>query len=306
MEKFVFIGGGSRGYELAEKLVKEGLFPKHAFILKEDDHELEIFSDKIFALFKNTSSVEITKKLDEENYKLICSSSYSFGIVCGWRTIIKLSIIQDSFKYGLLAAHDSLLPKYRGFAPTNWAIINGENECGVSIFKISKGEVDSGDIFFQEKCTISPDDTINDVMKKVTASTINGYLRLFKDIHNVKPQIQDESKATYTCKRGPNDGLINWNESSLTVHNLVRGLALPYPNAFTFYNGVKIFVSRARIGKNNDKVFVGKINGKILSITSEYVEVLCDKGTIEILEIRNEKMEILPLSTFKSITHTLG
>ena len=306
MEKFIFIGGGRRGFLLAKSLVENGSFPEQAYILQEDKHEVEVYNDKVYDLFKNCKRVRVTKQLNEEDYLSIQTDNYSFAIVCGWRTIIKLDKIDGCFKVGLLAAHDSLLPKYRGFAPTNWAMINGEKKCGVSIFKINNGEVDSGNVYYQESCTIDSSDTINDVMTKVTDITIKGYLNLIDNLSMVIPFDQDESEATYTCKRSPLDGEIDWNQQSTIIYNLIRALSIPYPNAFSFYKSEKIYISKAKIGRNNGKLFTGKIIGKVIGIYADSIEILCSKGTIEILEIRDENFKIVPFSKFKSITQKLG
>jgi methionyl-tRNA formyltransferase len=306
LEKYIFIGGGKRGFLLAKKLVENKKNPEQAFILEEDKHEVDVYSDKVYELFKNCKRVRVTKKLNEEDYLSIQSDNYSFAIVCGWRTIINLDKIEHCFKIGLLAAHDSLLPKYRGFAPTNWAMINGEKECGVSIFKVNNGEVDSGPVYYQESCLIDSSDTINEVMTKVTDSTIKGYLHLIDNLSNVVPFIQNETEASYTCKRSPLDGEVDWNNPSIVIYNLIRALSIPYPNAFSFYKSEKIYISKAKLGRNNVKLFQGKVVGKVIGIYTDSIEILCDTGTIEILEIRDEASNIIPFNQFQSITQKLG
>lgn len=150
MNDFVFIGGLKRGYALLNALLQNQLVPKMAFVTIEDEHESEKYSPKIAGLLEGKSELFFRKKLTADYHDLLSQQQFDFGIVCGWRSLLSESILSDTvFRKGIFAAHDSLLPKYRGCAPSNWAIINGERETGVSIFKIGHGKVDSGDIYFQ-------------------------------------------------------------------------------------------------------------------------------------------------------------
>jgi len=304
LRSYIFIGGAKRGYELIKNLIENYNPPSFAFVQKEDNHEEADFSSLIENLTGTEGNCKITKKLSEEDYKLISSSNYDFCVVCGWRTIIKLDKISTYFKYGVLAAHDSLLPLYRGFAPTNWAIINGEKYCGVSIFKINDGEVDSGEIYSQKSVLIEDDDDINSVMVKVTQATVDGYHDIFDNIECIEPVHQNDELATYTCKRCPDDGEINWDKSSVEVYNLIRALIPPYPASYTYFSGDKLFVNSAKIGVFNDRVFVGRIPGKVISINENGIEVMCGKGTVLISEVIYKGEKMLPNKIVKSITHT--
>ena len=304
MKKFVFIGGLKRGFQLIENFSENSIYPEMAFILKEDEHEIEKYSDCFSKLIDNKFSFKITKKLNQEDYDNIRKQKYDFAIVCGWRTLIDIDKLKDVFKFGLLAAHDSLLPKYRGFAPSNWAIINGEKKSGLTIFEINNKNVDSGKIYFQESFFIKKNETIIDVMNKVTNLTIKGYDFLYHNIESIEPIIQEENSSSYTCKRNPNDGKINWVHSSETIHNLIRALIPPYPGAYFMYDK-KIIITKSKIGRQNKKNYIGRIPGKIISINSNSIEVLCGKGSIEIFSVQIEGKEYFASEIFKSIAITL-
>src|SRR5690606_18388029 len=122
------------------------------------------------------------------------------------------SAIYERARLGAFVFHDSLLPAYRGFSPTVWAIINGEDNTGVTLFHMAD-DVDSGDIVAQQRVSIAPDETIADVLENVTQaylSVLESYLPALMD--GSAPRIpQEHEAATYTCKRLPEDNAIDWH-----------------------------------------------------------------------------------------------
>jgi methionyl-tRNA formyltransferase len=313
MVDYVFIGGTERGLKLLESLIKNKYKPKFAAILKEDEHEPKKYSAQLKEICDlNNIFCKIVRKLDSEFERLISENSCDLAVVCGWRTLINTDLNQY-FKYGMIAAHDSLLPQYRGFAPINWAIINGESKTGVTLFRIGEGEVDSGDMFGQEIVDIDIQDFAYDIYKKIIEKTINLYLVLFLKIKNkqlVSPVKQIEENATYTCKRTPEDALINFNRTSIEVYNFIRAQAYPYPGAFFYHENKKIIINKVKIGSNNGKTFIGKIPGAVIKIDNESVEVLCESGSIEIIECSLDNTTdglkvIKPNSIIKSINSRL-
>ena len=135
---------------------------------------------------------------------------------------------------GALNVHGSLLPKYRGRVPVNWAVINGEHETGATLhYMIEKP--DAGDIVDRQSVPILPDDTAVEVFRKVTvAAEIVLHRALPLLIAGSAPRLkQDLTQGSYFGGRKPEDGCIDWNCSAQRVHDLVRGVAPPYPGAFT-------------------------------------------------------------------------
>jgi methionyl-tRNA formyltransferase len=306
---FIFIGGTFRGFKLLEKLLEHNYVPKYIVVLKEDDHEIEKHSDSLITLAnKRGIRYVCKKKLGQEDFEVINSRLYDFAIVCGWRTIIPLEL-NKQFKIGMLAAHDSLLPKYRGFAPLNWAIINGESQTGVTLFKINGDETDSGDILQQATVKIGSSEYASEVYTRIIEATIKVYFDFFEDFKNksVVSKKQNENEATYTCKRGPNDGRIDWSKNSHEIFNLVRALAHPYPGAFCFFDKRIFHIRKASLGKNNEKMYSGKILGRVITVASDHIEVLCNQGTISIYEWEDKSTNVIeiPSKTVKSITATL-
>ena len=149
---------------------------------------------------------------------------------------------------GALNMHGSLLPKYRGRVPVNWAVINGETETGATLHYMTE-KPDAGDIVDQQAVPILPDDTALDVFHKVTAAAEIALARslpaLLAGSAPRKPQNLDQ--GSYFGGRKPEDGRIDWRLPAAQVHNLVRGVAPPYPGAFMHFHGGTLRILRTRI-----------------------------------------------------------
>jgi methionyl-tRNA formyltransferase len=150
-------------------------------------------------------------------------------------------------RLGAFNMHGSLLPKYRGRAPINWAILRGEKTTGVTLHHMVK-RADAGDIVDQEAVPIGPDDTAQDVFNAcVTAARLVLLRQIDALTTGTAPRrAQDESQATYFGGRNPGDGLIDWTQSAETIYNLIRAVTQPYPGAFTRVEGNKLFIWWAR------------------------------------------------------------
>ncbi len=149
---------------------------------------------------------------------------------------------------GALNMHGSLLPKYRGRAPVNWAVLNGERETGVTLHYMTE-KPDAGDIVAQTAVAILPDETAQEVFDKVTdaaAATLDWVLpRLMA---GTAPRIaQDLHKGSYFGGRKPDDGRIDWTLSARRIHDLVRAVAPPFPGAFTTLAGDELRILRTRV-----------------------------------------------------------
>jgi len=146
-------------------------------------------------------------------------------------------------KKGAFNMHGSLLPKYRGRAPVNWAVLKGEKETGATLHEMV-AKPDAGRIVDQERVPIGPDETAAEVFAKVSdaAETVlkRSLPHLLAGTASLKKQ--DLSKGSYFGGRRPEDGRIDWSKSALEIHNLVRAVAPPYPGAFT--DQMKIFRTR--------------------------------------------------------------
>lgn len=161
-------------------------------------------------------------------------------------------IVLRSAARGALNMHGSLLPKYRGRSPINWAIINGETETGATLHHMDK-RADAGAIVGQEAVPILQDDVALDVFRKLTCAAERLLDRTLPKLVDgtavAVPQV--EALATTFGGRKPEDGLIDWRKPAGAVHNLVRAVAPPYPGAFTSLRGETIFVHRTKLEERN-------------------------------------------------------
>jgi methionyl-tRNA formyltransferase len=212
-------------------------------------------------------------------------------IAVKWRTMIPRSVI-DAARGGLIVFHASLLPKYRGFAPVNWPLINGERETGVTMFYAAE-EVDAGDIIEQRSRAIT-DDTDAGTLDAWLNETVERMLeenlpRLAAGTATRTPQ--DNSRATYAIWRDPEDGRVDWSRPTREVFNLIRGLTSPYPGAFSMLEGRKLIIWSAEM-EREPRRYVGRIPGKVERIVpGEGVNVLTGDGTLRVKRVQLENDE---------------
>ena len=142
---------------------------------------------------------------------------------------------------GAYNMHGSLLPKYRGRAPVNWAVLHGENETGASLHKMVD-KPDAGDLVAQEAVPILPNDTAHEVLQKVTCAAEICLYRVLPDLLTGEAVHSplDLQQGSYYGRRRPEDGRIDWTRSAWGVHNLIRAVAAPYPGAFCDCNGIQL------------------------------------------------------------------
>ena len=151
-------------------------------------------------------------------------------------------------KRGALNMHGSLLPRYRGRAPVNWAVLHGERETGATLHYMTE-RADAGDIVAQSAVPILPDDTAREVFDKVTVAAevaLDGVLPALMS-GTAPRRSQDLSAGRYFGGRRPEDGIVDWSRDATAVHNLVRAVAPPYPGAHTTLDGVPTRVLRTRV-----------------------------------------------------------
>ncbi|MBK9098908.1 MAG: methionyl-tRNA formyltransferase [bacterium] len=185
-------------------------------------------------------------------------------------------------KFGSFNLHGSYLPKYRGAAPIQWALIDGETETGLTTFKLAE-KVDTGNIYLQEKIKIYPDDdfgTLHDRMSELGANMVLETVNLIES-GKYELKVQDDSVASPAPKITKEICLLNWNKSAQEIHNLVRGLS-PYPAAFFIYDEKVIKVYKTEVVERNDlKPFQIEQSKKELIIG-------CKKNALKILELQQE------------------
>ncbi len=196
---------------------------------------------------------------------------------------------------GTVNVHGSLLPNYRGAAPINWAILNGEKETGVSIFKLQH-EIDTGDILLQEKMPIGPNETageLHDRMKVIGAQLL---VKTLRDLANgtlkASPQ-QLNADTKHAPKLFKADCEINWNNTAEQIHNQIRGLS-PYPTAYTVLSGKTLKIFNAEIKPGKPEIPAGTFSTDHKS----YLKFVATDGYLSLKEVRLEGKKKMGIDEF--------
>ena len=183
---------------------------------------------------------------------------------------------------GSFNLHASLLPKYRGAAPIQWALINGETETGLTTFKLAE-KVDTGNIYLQHKLEIFPEDnfdSLHDRMSELGAKLVLETVNLIES-GNFELKQQNDSLASPAQKITKEICLIDWKKSAIEIHNLVRGLS-PNPAAFFIYSGKVLKVYKAKVVERN------YLKPFQIEQTKKELIIGCGKGALQILELQQE------------------
>lgn len=169
-----------------------------------------------------------------------------------YRAMLKPGLLQLA-RHGAYNMHGSLLPKYRGRVPVNWAIIHGERETGATLHEMVE-KPDAGRIVDQQAVPILPNDVAVDVFRKVTlaAEIVLDRCLLALVAGNAKLSPQDLARGSYFGARRPEDGRINWSQDAWTIHNLVRAVAPPYPGAFSTIGARRLRILRTLYPEQTD------------------------------------------------------
>lgn len=216
-----------------------------------------------------------------------------FIIVVAYGQILPKEVIEIP-KYSCINLHASLLPKYRGAAPINWAIINGENKSGNTTMLMDIG-LDTGDMLLKEEVIITEDMTAGELHNilmesgaELLVKTINGIVE-----GSIVPEKQEDSKTCYASMLNKDMAKINWKLSSKEIHNFVRGLN-PWPVAYTHYHDKIMKIYKTKVLKENSD----KEPGTIIKVKKEGIVVSCGEGTILIKEMQFPGKKVLTVEQY--------
>jgi len=202
-------------------------------------------------------------------------------VVVAFGQILKKEVLSLP-KYGCLNVHASLLPKYRGAAPINWVIINGEKKTGITIMEMNEG-LDTGDILKAKEILIEEDDDSSSLSDKLSKLGSELIVEVIDDISkgNITKIPQNHELSTYAPILSKKMGRINWNSNGENIINLIRGLK-PWPLAYTSYKGENVKIHKAR----NIEKFSEKANGTVVKVSPDGIFVNCNDSCIVIEELQ--------------------
>jgi methionyl-tRNA formyltransferase len=198
-------------------------------------------------------------------------------------------------RLGSVNIHASLLPKYRGAAPINWCIIDGEKQTGVTIMQMDEG-IDTGDILTVKTVDIDKKETAESLFEKLTKAGASLIVETLPKLERgeIIPIKQDESLASHTRMMNKSLGRIDWNKSAVSIERLVRGLNL-WPSAYTSFNGKTLKLWSCDVVDNES----GEGNpGTIVNVTKDYFDVLCGEGALRIMELQLEGKKRMDTKSF--------
>jgi methionyl-tRNA formyltransferase len=225
-----------------------------------------------------------------ENLELLKSFAADVMVVVGYGQIIPQSII-DIPKYGILNVHASLLPKYRGAAPIQWAIANGETETGVTIMRIDAG-LDTGDMLLKHAVPIGPDETAPELSVHLAGTGAELLVRALRKIEILRPETQDNSQATHAPILKKEDGLVDWSRPAHEIYNRLRGFT-PWPGAYTKFRGQQLTILRARLA-TGIMLSPGRLHAEKRRLYAG-----CGESTLlELIEIQLEGKKRVPAEAF--------
>jgi len=293
MLKIIFMGTADFGGPVLEKLADSK--EKKLMVITQPDRpqgrgrKILPTPIKKVALSKGLEIFQPENINNEESLKRLKEFNPDIILVVAYGQILSRHILNIP-KMGCINIHGSFLPKYRGAAPINRVIINGEKETGIT-FMFMNEKVDAGDIIFQEKIDIFPDETCGELYYRLSALSADSLPKLFKKIKSGKIEgiPQDIKLVTFARKMNKEDGKIDWSDKGEKVYNLIRG-TIPYPGAFTYYHGRKLKITRTRFLEDyQDEADTGSGSpkpGRVVKIEKDAILISTgDKGIIKILKL---------------------
>ncbi|MDB5202487.1 MAG: methionyl-tRNA formyltransferase [Ferruginibacter sp.] len=255
--------------------------------------QLQQSAVKKYAVEHNLTVLQPEKLKAPEFIAALSALKADIQIVVAFRMLPE--IVWNMPPMGTINVHGSLLPQYRGAAPINWAVINGEKETGVTTFKLQH-EIDTGDILLQEKFPIGENDTagmVHDKMKETGAEVL---LRTIKELADGSlkaiPQAQ-HGHLKHAPKIFTETGKIDFAKPAAEVHNLIRGLS-PFPGAYTQLEGKTLKVFGSEIAETN----LAEGAGKYFTDHKNILQFGCGQGSINILELQLEGKKRMPVTDF--------
>jgi len=226
---------------------------------------------------------------DGEAMKIIADLAPDCIVVVAYGKILPKEIL-DYPKYGCINIHASLLPKYRGSAPIQWSVINGEKETGVTIMQMDEG-IDTGDMLYQKAIPIMIDDTAESMFEKLSAlggeMSVDALRKLEKG--ELKAIKQDDALSSHAPMLDKKISEIDWDQPAEKVHDLVRGL-YSWPIAQTSLHGKKLKIYRTSLGKGRGE------SGAVINTTP--LTIACKEGAVVIEELQLEGKKRMDAKTF--------
>jgi methionyl-tRNA formyltransferase len=234
----------------------------------------------------------------DEAKSLFASHNADLAVVVAYGRILPAEFLIAP-KRGCLNVHFSLLPLYRGAAPVNWAIINGEVKTGVTTMFIEE-ELDSGPILLQRETQIGEEETAPELMGRLAETGADLLGQTLNQLDEITPRPQRDRDASLAPMLRKEDGVIDWSKDAFTIERMIRGLQ-PWPNAYTKYKGHRLILWRAQAAKGQESKGPP---GAVLTAETDDLLVKCSGNTVlRLLEVQPEAKRRMDVRDFLNGTH---
>lgn len=255
--------------------------------------EVQMTPVKECALKHNIPVFQPVKIKEKEAVARLREYPADIFVIAAFGQILSEEILQMP-PFGCVNIHASLLPAYRGAAPIQWAVINGEKEAGVTIMQMEKG-LDTGDMLLKKVVAIDPKETgesLHDKLMKAGAELIVEALPLM-EAGELTPEKQDDSKSSYAPRLNKEMGRIDWTKEAEELERLVRGLN-SWPSAYTSYRGKTLKIWEADVIKEQS----GTRPGEIRQVGKDFLDVVCGKDSLRIYSLQLEGKKRMAVKDF--------
>jgi methionyl-tRNA formyltransferase len=221
-------------------------------------------------------------------------------VVVGYGQIIPQTAI-DLAPLGIVNVHASLLPKYRGAGPVQWAILNGETRTGVTTMRIDAG-LDTGDMLMKASTEIGPDENALELGQRLAAMGADLLVETLAGLAagTIVPEKQDASQATYARLLKKEDGMVDWSQPAAAIHNRVRGLQ-PWPGAYTTFRGQTLHIWKTKRVHTSVDTADRSVCATLLSVKP--LVVSCGSGALELVEVQLEGRKRISAADFANGRH---
>jgi len=238
-------------------------------------------SVKQFALERDLTIHQPQKIKNDEAKELFASHNADVAVVVAYGKILPQEFL-DAPRHGCLNVHFSLLPKYRGAAPVNWAVVNGEGQTGVTTMRIVQ-ELDAGPILLQRATKVEPDETAPVLLGRLAEIGADLISETISNLDQIEPKPQIDSEATFAPILKREDGLIDWSMDAFAIERRVRGFQ-PWPTAHTTFRSHRLIIWAAAPEWIEQLQFAP---GQIIEANRDRVVVACGDGTaLRLLEVQ--------------------
>lgn len=295
--KVIYMGTPDFAVEPLEAIIKAG-HEVTAVVTQPDKQkgrgkEMQMTPVKECALAHNIPVLQPVKIKEKEAVAELKKYPADIFVVAAFGQLLTEEVLTMP-RFGCVNIHASLLPKYRGAAPIQWVVINGEEKTGVTIQQMAKG-LDTGDMLLKREVVLEPKETgasLFDKLMKVGADLIVEALPLIEQ-GLIVPEKQDESQASYVSRLTKDMGNIDFDRDAVTIERLIRGLN-SWPSAYTYFKGKTLKIWEADV---SDKRADG-VPGEVVSVGKDYIEVATGCGTLLLKSVQLEGKKRVPVKDF--------